>query len=158
MLFLRPLALLKTDTLVTSLPVPAVVPIRISGSLLFSHFWPYSSSSVSAGLCFRQAMTFAASSGEPPPIPITQVELLSGFAASRTEATSGFSLILSYMTYSLSPMTLSTSSNAPESLALFFPQTIRYLSPSERISSPLFNTTSLSYSTLTLLLFIMSLL
>ena len=77
LLFLPVSGLVSTLTLPTSLPVPAVVPTSTRGSALFLSFSPKLkiSSGENDGLVAYTATAFAASRGEPPPIPIIKSAL-----------------------------------------------------------------------------------
>ena len=81
---------------VTSLPVPAVVGISITGRCLASPF-SKRNSDFSSGFAARNAMALALSIGEPPPIPITKsaFSLTAIFPALTTVSNIGFSSISS---------------------------------------------------------------
>mmetsp|Transcript_2591 Transcript_2591/g.7797 ORF Transcript_2591/g.7797 Transcript_2591/m.7797 type:complete len:225 (-) Transcript_2591:224-898(-) len=82
-----------TAFLVTSDPVPAVVGIAITGSGRFSSGRPLpmtsQNSSGSPPFVATAAIAFAASTAEPPPIPITTSQPLACFAPSRTSSSVG---------------------------------------------------------------------
>ena len=140
MLCLRPAALVSTATGATSLPVPAVVPTQTTGSGAFGQAYPYNPASVISGFDAKTATALAASSAEPPPMPIMRSapSLAASRPASKQHATVGFCVTPSN-SVNRTPCASSaavTSASAPLWRAAVLPVTIKQREPSAHSASP----------------------
>ena len=117
---------------VTSEPVPAVVGICIIGSALLPML-PSNKFFLSMSDTASNAMAFAESIGEPPPMAMTKStsSSIAVSAPSYTHSTVGLLITLSNMTYSILFFSSAylTSSSAPLNFADFLPVTISAFFP-----------------------------